>query len=127
MHGPAVHDDFPAVQVELQSADAEHRLAEALAAPNDGLHPGQKLGLVERLGDEIVGAHAETLHLGLRPRQSRQDQNRRFDPREAHSSHNLIAFHIRQHEIEHHDIVIIVPYQFEGLFPGIGLIHHGAA
>jgi hypothetical protein len=82
--------------------------------------------LVEGLGDEIIGAHAEDLHLGLRAADARQDQHRRFDATSTHAAHNLAAIQIRQHQIQNNYVIIIEFREFEGFFSRIRRFHnHG--
>jgi hypothetical protein len=51
-------------------------LAEPLAPPYDGLHPGKQLRFVERLGNEVICTQAEALYFRLRPRQAGENQDR---------------------------------------------------
>ena len=127
MHRLVVHRHLVAVQVEQQRADAQCRLAVPLAAPHDSLHPRQQFRLVERLGDEVVGTKAETLHLDLWPGQPRQDQHRRVVARDTHPPHHLEALDVGQHQVEHHDVVVIVAGQFEPFLAGIRMVDHSAA
>jgi hypothetical protein len=75
----AVHLDRLGVEVDDQVAGLDHRLGVSLGAAHDGVDARHQLVLVERLGHVVVGAEAETLDLVLDARESRQDQDRRFD------------------------------------------------
>ena len=110
----------------MQRTDRQGRLAETLRAAHNGLDARNQFLLVEGLGDEIIGAHAEDLHLGLRAADARQDQHRRFDATSAHAAHNFATIQIRQHQIQHDDVIIIEFGEFEGFFPRIRYFHnHG--
>jgi hypothetical protein len=126
VHRLAVHRDLVAVEVQQQRTDAKRRLAEALAAPHDRLHASQQLRLVKRLGDEIIGSQTEAFHLDLWARQPGQDQHRGIISRDAHPAYDLETFDVGQHQVENHDVVVVVTGKFEAFLAGIGMIDHGA-
>jgi hypothetical protein len=124
MHRAAADRHVARREIQGQIADRQGGLGEPLGPPDDGLDAGHQLLLVEWFRDEVVGPHAEALHLGLWPGEAGQDQYRRFDPRGAQAPHHLIAFHIRKDQVEDHDVVIVEPRQFERFFAAIDGVHH---
>ena len=93
---------------------------------SDGLHSGEQFGLVERLGDEVVRAQGQTLHLRLWPRQAGQDQHRRVVAGDPHPPHDFKALDVGQHQVEQHDVVVIMAGELEAFLAGVNMIDHGA-
>ena len=75
---PAVGLDRARVHVDQQLAGADDRFGVALRAPHDRLDPGDQLGLVERLGQVVVGTAHQAAHLVGRVAAAGQDQDRRL-------------------------------------------------
>jgi len=75
-----------------------------------------ELALVERLGDVVVGAEAEALELVIEFREAGEDQNRGLDLGGAQALQHLIAVHVRQHEVEDDDVVIVKLADLEPVF-----------
>ena len=127
MHRLVGDQHLVAVQVELQRTNMQRRLTEPLAASDDGLHARQQLGLVEWLGDEVVSAEPQPFDLGLRSRQARQDQHRRVIAGHTHPANHFEPLDVRQHQVKHHDVVIVVSRQLEAFLAGIRMVDHSAA
>ena len=125
VHRLAINRDLMTVEIQQQRTDAKRRLAEALAAPDDRLHPSQQFGLVKRLGDEIIGAQTEAFDLDLRARQPGQDQHRGIIARDTHPAHDLETLDVGQHQVKNHDVVVVVPGKFEAFLACVGMVDHG--
>lgn len=89
------------------------------------LDPRQELRLVERLGQEIVRAKSQRLHLGLWLRQSRENQDRRAVSAQPHPPDHLIPIDVRQHQVHDHDVVIVVTQDLQRFLSRIGVINDG--
>src|SRR5690242_11352633 len=113
------------VEIEQQGSHPQRRLAESFAAANNRLHARQQFRFVERLGDKVVGSKAKTLHLHLRPREPREDEDRRIVARNTHAAHNLESLDVREDQVENYDIVIIMLCEFETFLARIGMVDHG--
>jgi hypothetical protein len=83
---------------------------------------GDQLVLVERLGQIVVGAEAETLHLVLDAGEAGEDQDRGFDLGDAQRAQNLVAGHVRQVQVEQDDVVVIELAEIDALFAEVGRI-----
>ena len=96
--------------------------------PNERLDPGEQLGLVERLGDEVVGPGFDRpdLLLGVarRDHHDRQVGGLRVlaDP-PAH----LVAVHARHHDVEQDDVGRLLAQHVQRLLAGRGGQHPIAA
>ena len=75
--------------------------------------------LVERLGQIVVGAEAQTLHLVLDPGETRKNEDRRLHLGDAQRAQNLVAGHVRQVEIEKNDVVVVEFAEIDALFAEI--------
>ena len=124
---PPVDEHFPAVQVQFDRPHPQHRLAEPFAAPHHRLHPSEKLRVVERFDDEVVGAEPEGLDLGWGSGEAGEDQDGGVVPRDPQPAHDLEPLDIRQHEVEQDDVVLVVPGQLYGFHAGRGMVDHGAS
>jgi hypothetical protein len=91
----------------------------ALRAADDGVDAGDQFVLVERLGEVIVGAEAEALHLVLDAGQTREDQDRRFHLGDAQGAQNLVARHVGEVQVEQDDVVIIELAEVDAFFSEI--------
>ena len=79
-----------------------------------------QLVLVERLGEVVVGAEAQALHLVLDAGHAGQDQDRRLDLRHAQRAQHLVARHVGQVQIEEDDVVVVQLTEIDTLFPEVG-------
>jgi hypothetical protein len=79
----------------------------ALGAAHDGLDAGDELVLVERLGQVVVRAEAEALHLVFRACEAREDEDRRLDLRDPQRPQDLVARHVGQVQVEQDDVVVV--------------------
>ena len=91
-------------------------------ASDDGLNPGQKLFLVERLGQVVVGAGAQSPDLVLGVGQARQDQDRGLHAAVAKPAQNLESIDVGQHDVENDNVVIIEFADFQPILAEIGRI-----
>ena len=82
-------------------------------------HSGEKLRRAERLGDIVVRAHVECLYLIALIAARGDDDDGQARPG-AHGLYYLHAVHIRQAEVEHHEIRTVRAYHRESLVPGAG-------
>ncbi len=78
---------------------------------------------MERLRHVVVGAEAETTHLVVDARQTRQYENRRSDLGDAERLQDLITAHIGKIQIEQNNIVIIKFTEIDALFPKVRRIN----
>ena len=91
-----------------------------------------QLALVKRLGQVIVGTEAEALYLLIRFGKPREDEDRRSDLGCPQPPQDFISVHIRQHEVENNQVVIVNFPDLETVFAEIrtvtdvtfGLQHH---
>src|SRR5581483_9298932 len=113
------HLDGLLVEVDDEIAGVDDRLGVALGAAHDGVDARDQLVLVERLGEVVVGAEAETLHLVLDAGEAGQDQDRRLDLGDAQRPQHLEARHVRQVQIEQDDVVVVQFSEVDTLFAEI--------
>jgi hypothetical protein len=87
--------------------------------PNQGADPGQQLGLVERLVDEVVGAGFDGADLLLFPTRSDhnhwQESGRRIlaDP-----AANLIPIHSGHQDVQQNQIWVLLAQHVQSFLPG---------
>ena len=79
----------------------------ALRSAHDCLYARDQLPPVKRLRQEVVGAEPQPLDLMVELGQTREDKDRRTNPRGAQAPKHLIAVDVRQHQIEENYVVII--------------------
>jgi hypothetical protein len=91
-------------QVDGEGVGAHHRLLGGGDGPAQrGAYPGQQLVHAERLGDVVVGAGVEGVHLGLLGVPGRQHDDRGRRPAAQALDHGH-AVHVGQPEIEDHQV-----------------------
>jgi hypothetical protein len=110
--GPA---DFPGFPVQLEIADPQHGRPDLLGAPAECLHPGQQLLEGKWLGDVVVSARPERLHLEVDGILGRQHEDRRGVSPIAEGPQHLQAIHFRQPQIQDDQIVSATGGQAEPL------------
>ncbi len=109
VHDPALERPIELGELVVERLDPEQRA-----------HPGQELGLVDRLGEEVVRARLDALHpLGGRVQRGDHDHGqearRLVGPQPpAH----LVAAHLGHHHVEQHQIRPVLPDALQGLPPG---------
>ena len=54
------------------------------------------------------------------PADAGEDQHRRFDPRVAQAPKHFGPLHIRQHEVEEDDVVVVDPCHFQTVLTQVG-------
>ena len=90
-------------QVELEIADAQHRLLRhGRAAPRQRLDACQQFGERERLDQIVVAAAAQAAHAIVDLAERADDQGRRIDPGLAQLADDGQAVHARQHAVDGH-------------------------
>ena len=114
--------DRAGVEIDRQLAGLDDRFRMALGAAHDRLDARQQFAPVERLGQVVVGAEAETLDLVVELGEARQDQDRRIDARGAQAAQHLVAVDVRQHQIEDDDVVIVKLTDLETVLAEVGRI-----
>ena len=116
----AVDLDGLLVEVDDEVAGGDDRLGVALRAAHDGVDAGDELVLVERLGQVVVGAEAEALHLVLDAGHAGEDQDRRLDLGDAQRAQHLVAGHVGQVQVEQDDVVIVELAEIDALLAEVG-------
>ena len=94
----------------------------ALGTADDCLDPRDQLAAIERFGQEIVGADAETFDLVVEFGEARKDQDRRLHARRPQPAQHLVSVDIRQHQIKNDDVVIVQLADFQTVFAEIGRV-----
>jgi hypothetical protein len=97
--------DQPADGVHLQIGDAQHALARR-AATEQRPQARRQLGQRERLGHIVVGAGVEPRHALVQRILGGEDQHRQLRLARTDVAQHLKPRSSRQHEIEHHRVVI---------------------
>ncbi|GJE34646.1 hypothetical protein LDDCCGHA_4858 [Methylobacterium oxalidis] len=108
------------VEVDDEVARRDHRLGVALRAAHDGVDAGDELVLVEGLGQVVVGAEAETLHLVLDARHAGENQDRGLHLRDAKGAEHLVARHVGQVQVEEDDVVVVELAEIDALLTEVG-------
>ena len=98
------------------AADAQPGVADGHA------HPGQQLRRAEGLGDVVVGAPVQGLHLVLLVAAGRNHQDRQLRPL-ADRADDVHAVDVRQAQIQHHQIRAVGTDHGEGLAAAVGHDH----
>ena len=91
--------------VELEIAHPEHRIADLLRPAAQRLDPREQLLERERLGDVVVGAGAERLHLEVHRVLRGEHQHRGRVAAVAQRAEHLEAVHPGQPQVEHDEVV----------------------
>ena len=105
------------VRVGQQPLSASRRSGELLIAPELRLYPSQYLGIVERLGNEVVRPQPQHVDPVLQPRLGGEDQDRHrlFLP---HLGDELLPGKAGEHQVQQHQIIIILLRPQYGLAAG---------
>ena len=126
--GGQVHEnplarDLPAEEVDRDRAVLDHRLvADALelgGATQVRTYPGQQLVAAEGLGHVVVGTGIEQAHL-LVLRVTGRDDDHGSGAREAQLPAHLLARHVREPQVEDHQIRMLGVREHQGARPGLG-------
>ena len=95
------------VQVDFNIASANNGIGVSFGAADDSLNTGEKFGFVKRFGEVIISAVAQAFNLFIRLGQAGQNENGGVDLGCAEVFKNFIAVHVRQHQVENNDVIII--------------------
>ena len=78
---------------------------------------------VERLGDEIIGAHLQSAQLGALVGGENDDRDAAERLNAAHDLHDLKAVHHRHHQVQQDDrkLILMLTDQSESLFSVFGI------
>src|SRR6185436_6622547 len=109
--------------VDLQVGDADHSLAHAVAAADEGAQAGQELGELEGLDQVVVGAGVEAAHPVRQPIARGEDQHRGrillFPQGPQHGQ----AVQLGQHDVEDDRVIRVGLRVPEALLAVGGAIH----
>ena len=78
---------------------------------------------VKRLGQIIIRTKAKAFQFAVGIIRPRQDQDWRFDPRQAQLAQHFVTRHIRQVQIQKDQIVIVQFGQIYAVFAQIGAVY----
>jgi len=87
--------------------------------PQQRLHARQQLGLVDGLAQEVVGARVDALHAlldGIERRHHDDREHRGGDVRADLPAH-VVAGHAGHHDVEQHEVGLILLHRRQGLRP----------
>ena len=122
---PGRHPDGLPVQNQVPQPEHLPRLrwgGELPVTAELGLHTGQHLGVVEGLGDEVVGPQPQDVDPVLQSRLGGEDQDGHglFPP---HLGDELLAGQTGEHQIQQHQVVLVLLGPQHGLAAGEGGPH----
>ena len=124
MIGLPRHADAAGAGIERDRPAGQFGLGVAGGAAQQRADPRQHFLEVKRLGDVIVGAGVEALHL-VAPAVARgEDQHRHRAPVAAPRLQHRDAVHLRQADIEHHGVVGLAVAEKMPLLAVEGAIDH---
>jgi len=106
--------------VERQVGDVQHRRSDGLGAASQRFHPRQQLLQGERLGDVVVGAHAQRLHFVIHAVLRRQDEHRHRDPAIAQRPQQFAPLEFGKPQVEHEQVVVAVGGEVQPLLAVAG-------
>jgi hypothetical protein len=89
----------------------------------DGLDAGEELGHRERLGDVVVGAHPQGVHLELHGVLRREDEDGGADAAVAEGAQDLEPRHPGEAEIEHQEVEVPGARRLERGLPVADQLH----
>ena len=120
--GPPFHLDGVGIQVDGQKTGRDDRLGMPRRTPDHGLDAGQKLPLVERLGQVVVGACLKPGDniVGVGPSRDHDD---RHSARTANAATDLEAVDARKHDVDEYDVDGCPGEGRQGLFATGRLLH----
>ncbi len=101
----AVDRHAPGPAVEAHRADLDLVRGMTGGAPNQRADPGEHLLDVEGLGDIVVGAGIDALHLVAPAIARREDQHRHLAAVPAPFLEHRDAVHLRQADVQHHRVI----------------------
>ena len=115
------------VGVDAQAADVDRLLVVVLGlghpgAPQRGLHARAELAHRERLGDVVVGPELEPEHLVDLLRLGGEHDDRDGRALRAQALADLEPVHARQHQVEHHEVELLLVEARERL-AAVGGLH----
>src|ERR1700752_2791820 len=119
MHSYASDFDRFLIKVDDEITGDDDGLGMALRAADDRLNAGNKLILVERLGQIIIGPKSQSLDLVLDRAQSRKDKDRGLDLGNPQGAQHLIARDVRKVQIEQYDVVVVELADFRAILPEV--------
>ena len=122
MHAVTAHFHRLGVQIDHYVAGFDNGMGVSLRAAHDRIDACDQLVLIERLGHVIVGAKAETAHLGVDIGGAGKDENGRVDPRHPELLQHVEAVHVGKAKVEHDDVVIIELAQIYAFLAEVGRI-----
>ena len=106
--GVAAAEDLVPALVEHHVGEAQDVARQVAVRPAQHcLHAGDELGERERLGDVVVAAGAQRLHLVLDRVLRGQEENRRLEAALAHPPPDLDPGDVRQHPVEHDEVRLL--------------------
>ena len=118
---PAFHSAFDRIQ--LQVGYREHRRPLAFSAPDQSLGSRQKFAQIKGLGNVVIRSGIEQTYHVLFFVSCGQHQNRRGVALLAVSIQETGSIQFRQHEIEHHEVVVAGFGQVQPFLSVSGHIH----
>ena len=77
------------------------------------------LVLVERLGQIIIGAEAEPLHLVLDASEAGEDEDRRLHLGDTQGAQHLVAGHVGKVQVEQDNVVVVELTEIDALLAEI--------
>ena len=111
-----------AVQIQGEGPGGQHGgggLGELAAAAQLGLHPGQHLGVVEGLGDEVVRPQFEHVHpVGHPQLGGHHDDGHGLAPADA--GDELLAGAPGEHQVQQHQVIAVFFRPEQGFAAGKG-------
>ena len=106
LDGFAVARHCATAGIEHEAVDLERRRRDRLGTAAQRFHAGQQFLECERLGDVVVGPHAQRLDLEVDRILRGQHQDRQSIAAVAQRAEDVDAGELGKAEIEHHDVVI---------------------
>src|SRR6267154_864760 len=118
----AAHRDRLGIEVDDQTSGGDDGFGVALRSPYYRVDASDELGLMERLGDVVVGAGAERLDLGVNGHVAGEDQYGRVDLRPAQRLQNRQAVRLGRVAIEDDDVIVFGLGEVDRLFTDISRV-----
>ena len=124
-HRLAIQRHFAAYEIHMQMAIVEHRwraVAGHAACAQQRPHPRHQLLGAERLGHVVIGAGIQCAHLFGFTRTHGQHDHRHLAPLPQLLQH-LMAFHVRQADVQDHQVHVLAGRQLQAFLAGGRLPH----